>query len=357
MTHEKSPQPEIKYALQIVESITSGVIAVDGEGRVVMSNPAACEHLNIKPDTLVSGSLFSEIDALAPFVDVLAEVARSGKAATRQESRIRVNSSVYKEIGFSISPLEGSKQYNGAILLFTDMTERRKLERAASVNQQLASLGELAAGVVHELRNPLTIISGRAELMRRNVADDSGLVDSIDQIHAEAMNLANSISQFLSFAKPFELKPSPCTAQLIVDRTLALCQRQADAKHVQLTAALEESANMLFVDHAHVAEALSNILSNAIDAVCDGGAVEVHVEQEPGETCFRVMDNGSGIDLASGEDLLSPFFTKKHDGTGLGLSITQRIITAQGGTVSYGNREHGGAWFEVRIPNTQGDVG
>ena len=235
----------------------------------------------------------------------------------------RPNRHELRELGLSITLLKGPADYNGVILLFTDMTERRKLERASSVNRQLASLGELAAGVVHQLRNPLTIISGRAQMLARKLKSDERAKDSLDAIRDECSRMSDSISRFLAFAKPFEMKPGPTSAQDIVKRAFDLNRAKADQHRVQLEESVPSDLSRLWIDQMRLAEALSNVVDNAIDAV------------------------------ESDEDLLSPFLTKKHDGTGLRLSIVQRIVAAQNGTVTYGNRPEGGAWFQIVVPTEQ----
>lgn len=342
------------YSTQIIQGLASGVIAVDGAGRVITVNAAACDHLNIGPDDLHAGADFKTVAGLEPFAAILEELARTGQGITRREVFVGQGPVARKEIGVSASLLEGPEPNNGAIFLFTDMTERRKIERAAEVNKQLASLGELAAGMVHELRNPLTIISGRAELLLRKLKDDEKLGASLESILAETKLLEKSIAQFLSFAKPFEFQPAPCQVREVVGRALELCRQRADGKAVGLSVVEEGEFGQIHIDAGRMAEAIANIVANAIDAVDEGGHVEVRTRQEGAETIFEIEDDGPGIHLEDAEDLFSPFFTKKRDGTGLGLSIVQRIVFAQGGTVTYGNIDGGGARFEIRIPTVQG---
>ncbi len=253
-----------------------------------------------------------------------------------------------------MSLLEGPEDYNGAIFLFTDMTERRRLERAASANAQLAALGELAAGVVHELRNPLAIISGRAELLLRKIGDDDSSRDSVEAILSEVGSLTKSIAQVLGFAKPFELIPEACAPGDVLSRAVDLCEEHARKEGVDLVAEVDDNLDEMFVDKARNAEVIANIINNAIDAVDEGGRVRAHTHQESVETVFIIEDDGPGIHLQPGEDLFSPFFTKRRDGTGLGLAIVNRVVRAQGGAVTYSNQEAGGTRFEVRVPTVHG---
>jgi signal transduction histidine kinase len=336
----------------IVNDLKSGVVAIDSEDRVAAVNPAAHQHLGLAPGTITVGEPLASFEALRPFLGIVEKMKASGEAISRHAFVLREETIASIEIGVSASLLEGPDAYNGGILLFTDMTERRKLERAAAINQQLASLGELAAGVVHELRNPLTIISGRAELLLRNVDGDDKARKNVSEIINEARLLERAIAQFLGFSRPFEIKMAHHAVTDIVGRTLQLCSRRADRRSVELIPQISEAAGEIFVDGDRVAEALANIVANAIDAVDEGGRVTIGARGVGSNFVFEVTDNGPGIELKPGEDLFSPFFTMKRDGTGLGLSIVQRIISAHEGSVAYENRPEGGARFEVTVPIT-----
>ncbi len=334
----------------IVNDLKSGVLAIDRDDRVAVVNPAALQHLGLEPGTIIEGEPMASFDALQPFLGLVGQMKTSGEAIMRHEVVLRERTLAPLEIGVSASLLEGSGEYNGGVLLFTDMTERRRLERAAAINQQLASLGELAAGVVHELRNPLTIISGRAESLLRIVKSEKKARDNVTKIIKEAKLLERSIAQFLGFSRPFEIQMAQHSVADIVGRTLQLCGQRADQRSVELLSRVPESLSDIYVDGDRIAEALANIVANGVDAVDEGGRVSVAAREEGANAVFEVTDDGPGIQLAPGEDLFSPFFTMKRDGAGLGLSIVQRIVSAHAGNVAHENRVEGGARFEVTLP-------
>jgi signal transduction histidine kinase len=217
------------------------------------------------------------------------------------------------------------------------------------LNQQLAQIGELTAGVVHEVRNPLSVISGMAELLMRKLGQEHPFYDQAALIFQEAGQLEKLVNQFLGFAKPFQVEKRRCAPEAVVDRAVRLCARMAQEKGVAVTVATAAGIPYIEADEAKLAQALANIVQNAVEIVGVEGAVGVHTLVREGTLVFRVEDNGPGIQLSDGENLLSPFFSKKQAGTGLGLSIVHRIITAHGGAVKYGNRDEGGAWFELRL--------
>ena len=334
---------------QIVNSLGSGVIALDLDGKIIMANPAAAAYLAVDPSALAPGTALTEVPNAEPLAAVLFHITQSGEPISRHEVTLALPNGVVKQIGLSASVHTEEQALNGIIVLFTDMTERVRLERSAELNRQLAALGELTAGVVHELRNPVSIISGMAELLIRKLDPEDERQNAANTILREASALERLISQFLGFARPFELQRGKCTADAIVDRTLQLCRRRAERKQVTLDA--ESPANIrVHADLYRVAQALSNIANNAIDAVPKGGRVSIHAMSDDEVVVFEIADNGPGIELQPGEDVFRPFFTKKEGGTGLGLTIAHRIVAAHQGTVSFGSGAGGGACFTVRIP-------
>lgn len=338
---------------QIINSLSSGVIAVDRAGRIITGNPAAFEFLGVSPESLGTGAKLDDIPHAQPLADVLANIMRSGQAVSRHEITLSFPNGVIKQIGLSASLHRGPSPFDGVIVLFTDMTERLRLERSAELNRQLAALGELTAGVVHELRNPVSVISGLAELLVRKLEPGDSRREAAQTILRETRELERSISQFLGFARPFELQIGNCAPTDIVDRTVQLCRRRAEHNNVRINSTTGADLPPIRADLYRFAQALSNIVNNAIDAEPNGGTVVLNAYDDTDALVFEVLDHGPGIRLRPGEDLFAPFFTTKEGGTGLGLTIAHRIITAHNGTVSYANRPQGGAGFTIRLPKTQ----
>ena len=341
---------------QIVESLASGVIAFDRDGVVIVANRAACKHLGVTRRKLVRGAPIVELDLPQPFLDMLSTVLKGRKPLARQELLVPQPDGSNKEIGLSASLLKGPDPFNGAVVLFVDMTERRTLERAAELNRQLAQVGELTSGVVHQLRNPLSVITGRAELLQRKFDAEDPIRRALDVIYGEAKRLERSIGQFLGFARPFALETSFCRPDAVGQRVYELCEPAAQKKEVCLDVQAEAPLPEIEADVDRLAQAIGNIVSNGIDAVDQGGQVTLTVSHEGPDIQYEVVDNGPGMALGPGEDPFKPFVTKKDSGTGLGLAICHKIVTAHGGTVTYANQEQGGARFLVRIPIRKGTL-
>jgi len=335
---------------EIINSLSSGVVAFDAEGRLVAANPAAAGNLDVPHGDLTAGTPLSELPLPHEFQKFVENALAGRQPLARQEIVIRKPNGARKEIGLSASLLRGAAAFNGMIFLFIDMTERRALERADELNRQLAQIGGLTAGVVHELRNPLSVIGGLAELVARKLEEDDPRKRNVQAILEETRRMEKSIAQFLGFARPFELEPTLCGPRAVIQRAVALSQARAERKQVALEIRPGEPVPEIRADLNRLAQALNNIIVNAIDAVGEGGRVGVDVQEDENEVVFRIADNGPGIQAGENEDIFNPFFTRKESGTGLGLAVCHRIVTAHGGTISYANREEGGAEFTVRIP-------
>ncbi len=334
---------------QIVASLTSGVLAVDATGEIITANGAAAHHLNLTCDALEPGTALSEIDGVSPLAHILEEMRESPKAVSRREVVLSAADGP-KVLGITASLLQGPAPFNGVIFLFIDLTHVRRLEKTANLNKQLAQIGELTAGVVHELRNPLSVISGMSELILRKTEPDDGNHAKASTIFSEAKQMEKLIAQFLNFAKPFELEQAVCDPLQIVARSNELTQALAAHHQVALQCSAPPALPQVLADAPKMAQALSNILRNAIEVSPEEGTVTLHTSASDGKIHFRIDDEGPGIHLNGDDDLFSAFFTKKAGGTGLGLSITHRIVTAHEGTITYGNNEKGGAWFELSLP-------
>ena len=341
---------ESGIASQIIRTLTSGILVIRHDGSIVTSNPAAAAHLLVKEEAIEAGAQLRGESWAKPFLDILDEVCDSDITAQRRRVIVEDNLKRSKEIGVTATPVEVSEGERGAIFLFVDMTERRQLERAAELNRQLATLGELTAGVVHELRSPVMVISGMAELIGRTLQDDASVQDKVKLITQECKNLENLVSQFLSFSKPFDIHAEWISPEEIARRAAKLVRIRAEERKIKISEQIDADLPQMLGDAGKLVQVLVNLLNNAIDAVADEtGTVSLAAHASDDEIVFTVSDNGPGFE-GTDEELFQPFVTHKEGGTGLGLSIVSRIVHAHRGGISAHNRPEGGATFAVSLP-------
>lgn len=224
-------------------------------------------------------------------------------------------------------------------------------QREVLRREQLAAVGQLAAGIAHELRNPLTAIKlmvqgaarrpGEADLRGRNL---TVLVEEIDR-------LERTIQAFLDFARPPRTEARPFSADAVVRETLDLTAARSEQQGTRVVSDFPDGPVVAEADPVQFRQLVLNLVLNALDAVGGGGAVEVRLSADPaGWVVLEVADTGPGLPAALGERIFEPFVSTKETGTGLGLSICKRAAESHGGTIAAANRAGGGAVFTVRIP-------
>jgi signal transduction histidine kinase len=216
-----------------------------------------------------------------------------------------------------------------------------ELERQIARSANLASLGELAAGIAHEIRNPVGMIASAAQLLGRgeHAERDRKLVSAIS---SEAARIGRTIGEFVSFAAPPEPSRTATEPAALLLRTREMLAPEAARRGVELVLEGAAGAPKILVDPEMLYRALTNLVLNALQVQPSGGRVELAARRAPaGEVSIHVRDHGPGIDPADLERIFQPFFTRRPEGTGLGLSIVQRIVAANGGRISVASDARG----------------
>jgi signal transduction histidine kinase len=254
---------------------------------------------------------------------------------------IRVYSDLTEKLQDSHSQLQQTVQS-----LRNELSDKnRQLER----RKRLAALGEMAAGMAHEIRNPLGGIELYASMLARDVAEQPASLQLVSKISAGVKRLEMLVSQVLQFSR--EIHPQIAGADLaeLVDQSIELA---GERLHQNILCRASGSRPMpVRVDWLLIGQAILNLLINAIDAVGNGGTIDIVWSAEHADGRFRlsIRDSGAGISPAVLDKIFNPFFTTKETGTGLGLAIVHRIVEAHEGTITAGNAPEGGAVFEIRI--------
>ena len=227
---------------------------------------------------------------------------------------------------------------------------------ASQEQARLAALGTMAAGLAHEIRNPLAGIKGAAQLLR-GMSPTTDQAEFLQVIVDETDRLNKVVTAFLDYARHFELQRAPTDLNQLVRQTTSLLRAQGLPDGIQLVEALEEPLPILALDGDKLRQVVLNLLRNAVQAMPEGGELRVttakrllgpKAERALVELC--VQDSGEGMSAETKKSLFIPFFTTKHDGTGLGLAISQRIVQAHQGELRVESREGEGARFVVSLP-------
>ncbi|MBI5137599.1 MAG: PAS domain-containing protein [Nitrospirae bacterium] len=344
----------------VFEGIPNGVVAVDLLGRILLCNQAAARIVRIAgypfPETGIPPSAITALGADNPVQRYLGTVLKEGRSFLREDARFMGDDGTERMLGISAFPLSDREEHPvGAIAIFSDLTEVTRLQDQLRINERLAALGELSAGVAHEIRNPLAAIRGFVELLGRRVPDERGqtLVTSILE---EVNGLNHIVTDFLTFAREPVLETETVQPGELLQAALALAIPEDDGPvRVDLTVA--DGLPALEMDRIQVKQALVNIMQNGVHAMePDGGTLFVEAMEDKGGVAFRVTDTGPGVPDEVRDKVFNPFFTTRAEGTGLGLSIASKVVAGHGGRIELENtREHGARftlWFPTHPPRS-----
>ena len=228
--------------------------------------------------------------------------------------------------------------------------ERIRLKDQLAKAKHLSSLGEMVAGVSHEIRNPLGIISSSAELLKKKT-DTSNTLNAIsDIIVAEARRLNNIITDFLNYARPKTPNRSPCRIDEVITKNIHFLEHQIQQNRYIINTTIDDDLPDIMADRDMIYQAFLNLFINSMQAMPDGGAIDVTIEADDGAVWLFVEDEGEGVSSSIMEKIWDPFFTTKEKGTGLGLGIVKNIIEAHDGMIRIDNRHARGARVSIKFP-------
>lgn len=334
-----------RVSATLTRSLSSGFLSVDPAGRIAEINSAGAEILGVANPSDIMGQPIGS--ALAePFSDLLRRSLDEGTGFTRTELRQPVGDEVI-DIGLTIVPLRGrSDELIGVLALFTNLTPIHKLEERVRALQTLADLGEIAAGVAHELRNSLSTIMGYVKLARRESPDPA--VDAkLASAQEEGNRLADAVTSLLNFSRPFTLEMQTLD---LGETTRAIATRlHESASDVPLHCDIESAT--AHADATLISRAIENGLRNAIESVREKGSgeVSVMVRAQP-EPRIVIRDTGTGLDDADVPRLFLPFQSERAGGFGLGLSLIRKIVLLHQGSVELSGAKGEGAALTIVLP-------
>jgi two-component system sensor histidine kinase HydH len=339
------------FSDNVVENVPIGLLALDHQGKIAAFNRGAEAILQLSASQVIG----READRIIP-AELLAEIIHSKKQPDVIEKEIECKTADGKmvplEIGAS-SLKDESDIFLGNVLLFKDLTEVRTLRREVARSQRLASVGRLAAGVAHEIRNPLSSIKGFATYFKERYRDRPEDQQTADIMIQEVDRLNRVVGQLLEFARPVSVKPKPVSLQTLLDDSIKLIKEQAAEKGISIQTQNNTPVAEVRIDPDRINQVLLNLYLNAIDSMEKGG--ELRVEMTDGgprrDVVVQVSDTGRGISPENLSKIFEPYFTTKSTGTGLGLAIAHNIVEAMGGKITVESDPEAGTTFTIALPN------
>jgi PAS domain S-box-containing protein len=340
------------YLSNILESLDSGVIVADLEGIINIFNSAAERYTGIAADSAL-GRKYSEVLDTNLFPEILQSVFRDGKSYSG-EITLEPRGGLAIPVAYSAARLRqiSADDQGGMVIILYDLTENKKLEENLKRVSTLAALGEMAATVAHEIRNPLSGISGFTSLLLRDLDKGSDSRRLVEKISQGVKSLNAIVASLLNYTRSVTPEISEVDAVRVVEEAISDIKTGSEmgSNSIQL---ISSSKNFKAMLDPHLFRlVVFNLIKNAVQAIPDGGHIRLILKNtSTGELLLQVEDDGPGIPEGVFDKLFVPFFTTKTNGTGLGLATVKKLTELHGGRVMARNRPEGGALFEVQIPN------
>ena len=339
------------FSDSLVENMPIGLLAVDPRGLLIAFNQTAEAILGRR----AGGVLGRRAEEILPdgFREIFRQLTDERRIVEREIDLTGAEGRTILLEAIGTALHEEDDTFVGSVILFRDMTEMRRLKQEVARSQRLASLGSLAAGVAHEIRNPLSSIKGFATYFRERYRDNPDDRQTAETMISEVDRLNRVITQLLEFARPLTMKRVATSIQAVIRHTLKMVEGQAREKGVVIETELPAAIPEIPLDADRMSQVLLNLVLNAIAATDGGGRIQVSLARNDDRTIrIAITDTGAGIRQEDIPRVFDPYFTTKPSGTGLGLPIVQKIVEAHGGAVRLESEAGKGTTATLLLPST-----
>jgi two-component system sensor histidine kinase HydH len=338
------------FSDHVVENLPMGLVTVSEEGIIRTVNQSAQTLLGRTESSMVGRSAghFLPEGLREPF----RQLETRGKLIQKDVvCRLKDDQTLPLEISFS-RLAGGDRRFTGYLLLFRDLTEVQALKKEVERNQRLASIGRLAAGVAHEIRNPLSSIKGFATYFRQRYREVPEDVKTADIMITEVDRLNRVISQLLEFARPLAVQKKAISPKIVIQHALKTIQAQAQEKGIEIVQEIPEENPKVPMDPDRMGQVLLNLFLNAMEAMPEGGVMRITLSYREARKImeFTLSDTGTGIPPKNLAHVFDPYFTTRQSGTGLGLAIVHKIMESHKGEIKIESSEGQGTTVRLTLP-------
>jgi len=344
------------YNEHVINSLVSGLVTADADCRILTFNRAASTITGVAMSQALGRNAASVLGLPAHFVNRLTTLGRT--RSQRGDFAVRTEDGRDIELGVTAARLSFPDGRTGYLFTFQDVTDVKRLEREAGMRQRLAAVGEMAAGIAHEIRNPLASMSGSLQVLRSELPLTEDQEQLMDIVLRESDRLNQTIRSFLAYARPQRATITRFDLAQLVSDTARLLRNGADVhQHHTVDVAVPAEPVWLEFDDNQMRQVVWNLATNGLRAMNEGGRLRLAVESSDGCTvALRVEDEGCGIDPADLDRIFQPFRSTFDRGTGLGLATVHRIITGARGSIHVSSRTGQGTTMRVVLPAAQGET-
>ena len=334
----------------VMAGLEDGLILFTRDARAVMVSPAAEKFLGA-PASQFLGRRVTEIfpeghplyEALRLDGDELREIASETELETLDGSR---------RVGVSVQEIQGAGERMGALVTLRDLDSLESINTQLQVSERLAALGRITAGVAHEVKNPLNSMRLWLENLKESLPPktDDAAMQAVHVLDAEIDRLDAVVKRFLDFSRPMDVRLEPTQLADLLKEVLEVARPQLERAHVQVAQLLPIGVPEVFVDRALLKQAILNLVLNAVDAMPNGGQLQLTLNRRGEMAEITVGDTGKGIPLEHRQKVFQLFFTTTPGGSGIGLASTFRIVQLHNGSIDFTSEVGRGTTFRIELP-------
>ncbi len=340
----------------VINSLVSGLVTADREGRILTFNRSAAVITGRQGSEAIGRSAADVLGLPATFRDRLPGLGETRSLRVDYEFRTADGRQV--EVGVTAARLVFPDGQLGFLFTFQDVTDVKRLERDAGLRQRLAAVGEMAAGIAHEIRNPLASMSGSIQVLREELDLSQEQAQLMDIVLRESERLNQTIRSFLDYARPQRSTITRFDVGRVVRDTALLLRNRADVREGHVVEVDVPSEPVWHdADENQVRQVVWNLATNGLRAMADGGRLSLSVRRVPGasgeEVLLTVSDEGCGIPADQIDGIFQPFRSSFERGTGLGLAIVHRIVTDSNGRIDVSSSVGVGTTIRVHLPSRE----
>ncbi|MFP5213529.1 MAG: ATP-binding protein [Acidobacteriota bacterium] len=332
------------FTSTLINQMPVGLMTTDMEGNIQRANEAS--HVILHQEEAIGGNL----NDFPCFRSIIEQLRREGSVIEREilcpleggeTAPLLMNAALIRD---------GEERSTGYVLLFTDMTNIKQLEERLRRSERLAGLGRLAAGIAHEIRNPLSSIKGFATILASRFPEEDKSRTIADVMVQEVERLNRVVTELLDYARPTELSRRSCSCADMLRHTLSLVERDARLRNIEIASTTIPEDLTLEADPDRLSQVLLNLYLNGLQAMDHGGTLKVEAFREDGRAVLNVTDTGHGIPSEHLPHIFDPYFTTKPSGVGLGLANVHKFVEAHGGEIEVASNPGQGTTFTIRLP-------
>ncbi len=342
---------ERPFSEHLLRGLRCGYLAIDRECRVQELNSQACSILEVDGKEAIGRPIDAVLEDHPQFARALREAFTLHCLPNRAELELRCRSEE-RTIGFTLSLVrDDAGDPYGAAVLFKDLTRVEQQEEQERLKDRLAALGQMAASLAHEIRNPLASIEVSCSLLTRRFEKGGEERALLDKIVSEVRRLNGTIHSSLEYVRPVDLRPTPVRVDELLEAALQVALSHVPGDSVSIVQVVDRSLPTASWDRARIRQVFENLMINALEALAGAGTLTVRASRGPNDTIrIDVEDDGPGVPEDLRERLFYPFFTTKTTGSGVGLPVARKLVEAHRGWLDLAEVTGGGARFTVRLP-------